>query len=50
MLDRVRGVYDILISASYTDAQKNESLKQIIDRIIYDRETDTLKIYYFYYC
>lgn len=50
MLDRIRSVYDILISASYTDAQKNESLKQIIDRIIYDRETDTLKIYYFYYC
>lgn len=49
MLLKVQGVYDILVSDSYTCAQKNEALKQIIDKVIYDKESDTLKIYYFFY-
>ena len=49
MLLKVRSVYDILISDSYTYVQKNEALKQIVDKIIYDKESDTLKIYYFLY-
>ena len=49
MLLRVQGVYDILVSDSFTAAQKNEALKQIVDKIIYDREQDSLKIYYFLY-
>ena len=47
MLLKVRSVYDILISDSYTYVQKNEALKQIIDKIIYDKESDSLKIYFF---
>ena len=27
--------------------QKNEALKQIVDKIIYDKESDSLKIYFF---
>ena len=49
MLLRVQGVYDILVSDSFTAAQKNEALKQIVDKIVYDREQDSLKIYYFLY-
>lgn len=49
MLQKVRSVYDILISNNYTYIQKNESLKQIIDKIIYDRKNDSLKIYFFLY-
>lgn len=49
MLLKVQGVYDILVSDSYTCVQKNEALKQIIDKIVYDKESDTLKIYYFFY-
>ena len=49
MLLKVHGVYDILVSDSYTCAQKNEALKQIIDKVIYDKESDILKIYYFFY-
>jgi len=49
MMLRVQGVYDILVSDSFTAAQKNEALKQIVDKIIYDREQDSLKIYYFLY-
>ena len=43
MLDRVSSVHDILVSDSYSLVQKNEALKQIIDKIVYDRESDTLK-------
>ena len=48
MLQKVRSVYDILISNNYTYVQKNEALKQIIDKIIYDRKNDSLKIYFSY--
>ena len=41
MLQKVRSVYDILISNNYTYIQKNEALKQIIDKIIYDRKNDS---------
>ena len=49
MLQKVRSVYDILISNNYTYIQKNEALKQIIDKLIYDRKNDSLKIYFFLY-
>ena len=49
MLQKVRSVYDILISDNYTYIQKNEALKQIIDKIIYNRKNDSLKIYFFLY-
>lgn len=49
MLEKVRNVYEIISSNQYTTTQKNEALKQIVDKIIYNRHEDTLKIYYFYY-
>lgn len=47
MLQKVHNLYDILVSDSYTYIQKNEALKQIVDKIIYNRDDDSLKIYYF---
>lgn len=49
MLQRVQSVYDILISDSYTVTQKSEALKQIVDKIVFDRKNNSLKIYYFLY-
>ena len=49
MLKRVQSIYTILESDKYTTAQKNEALKQIVDKIIYNRQENTLKIYFFYY-
>lgn len=49
LLEKVRSVYSILKSDNYTITQKSESLKQIVDKIVYDRPNDMLKIYYFYY-
>lgn len=49
MLGKIKSVYEILLSDSYTYVQKNEALKQIIDKIVYDKSSETLKIYYFLY-
>ena len=49
MLQRVRNTYNILKSDKYTITQKSEALKQIVEKIVYDRQSDTLKIYYFCY-
>ena len=46
-LYEVRSVYDILISDSYSYIQKSEALRQIIKKIIYNKEENSLKIYYF---
>lgn len=49
MLQRIRTVYDILKSDKYTTTQKSEALKQIVDKIVYNRKEDTLKIHCFCY-
>ena len=49
ILQKVKNVYVVLESSQYTTTQKSEVLKQIIDKIIYNRQDDTLKIYYFTY-
>lgn len=47
LLKKVSSVYSVISSDQYADAQKNTALRQIIDKIVYDRQTDTLKLYYF---
>ena len=49
ILKKVHNVYSIISSDNYTNIQKNTALRQIINMIIYYRETDTLKIFYFLY-
>lgn len=49
MLKKVRSAYEILESDQYTVTQKNEVLKQIVDKIVFNREDDTLEIYYYLY-
>ena len=49
ILKKVHNIYSIISSDQYTCTQKNSALRQIIDKIIYDRLTDTLKIFYFLY-
>lgn len=47
MYKKIKNVYELLISDDYTNAQKNEALRTIVDKLVYDRENDTLKIYYY---
>jgi DNA invertase Pin-like site-specific DNA recombinase len=48
LLDRVRNVYEIVNSESVDDVTKNEILKSIIEKIVYNKEKDTLEVYYYY--
>ena len=49
LLKKVHNAYSIISSDQYTNVQKNTALRQIIDKIVYNRQTDTLKIFYFLY-
>lgn len=48
MLDRVHNVYDILISKDIPEHVKNEMLKTIIEKIVYYRDSEKIKVYYYY--
>ena len=48
LLERVRNVYEIISSDAVDNAVKNEILKSVIEKIVYDRESDELKVYYYY--
>lgn len=43
----VSNICDILLSDDFDDCHKNKMLKSIIKKIVYDREAETLKIYYY---
>ena len=47
MLMRVKNVYDILSSDSVDATTKNEVLRSVVEKIVYDREEDELKVYYY---
>ena len=48
LLERVRNVYDIVSSDSVDPVTKNEILKSVIEKIVYDKTSDELKVYYYY--
>ncbi len=48
LLDRIKNVYEIVNSESVDDVTKNEILKSIIEKIVYNKEKDTLEVYYYY--
>lgn len=48
MLMRVKNVYDILSSDSVDVTTKSEVLRSVVDKIVYDREKDLLKVYYYH--
>ena len=48
MLMRVKNVYDILSSDSVDAMTKNEVLRSVVEKIVYDREEDELKVYYYH--
>lgn len=47
MLKKIQNVYEVVSSSDYTDQQKNEMLKTIVDKYVYDKENDTLNAYYY---
>lgn len=47
MLEKIYNGYEIVCSDKFTDQQKSEALKSIVDKIVYDKENDKLKIYFY---
>ena len=48
MLLRVKNVYDILSSDSVDMMTKNEVLRSVVEKIVYEKDKDLLKVYYCY--
>ena len=47
MLEKIGNVYEMLQSDNYSNQQKNEMLRSIVEKIVYTRATDTLDVYYY---
>ena len=47
MMQRISNVYDILTSETASRNDKNAAIKSIISEIVYDKKSETIKIYYF---
>lgn len=48
MLERVHNIYDLLQDENVSDEKKGDLIRSIVEKIIYDKESDSLKIYYYY--
>ena len=48
MHKRISTVCSILQSEYFDDTKKNQALSSIVEKIVYNKDTDTLDIYYFY--
>lgn len=47
LLSSIRNVKDILLSDHFTTLQKNIALKSIVDRIVYNKDTHHIDVYYY---
>ena len=47
MLQRISSVYQLLLSDAAMSV-KSEALRSVVEKIVYDKETDVLKVYYIY--
>ncbi len=47
LLRNIQGVYETIISDKFTNQEKNEALRDVVEKIIYDKQNDTLKVYYY---
>ena len=43
LLLKLHSVYDILVSDQYSTSEKNDAIRSVIDQVVYNRDTDTLK-------
>lgn len=47
MLSKIKSVVGILESEDFTTAEKNQALKSIVEKIVFDRETMHIELYYY---
>ena len=48
MKNRIQNVYDLISDDSFSDQEKSEALRSIVEKIVYNRDTDTADIYFYY--
>lgn len=48
MHERIRSVYDILISDQFSNQQKNEALRSIVEKIVWHKEEKLVEVFYYY--
>lgn len=48
MRKNLQNVYDVITSDNFTVQQKNETLKRIITKIVYNKSEDSFQLYYHY--
>ena len=48
MQERIRNVYDIITSDNFTDQQKSDAIRSIVEKIVYKKEEEMVEIYYYY--
>ena len=48
VVTRIKNAYDVITSEQFTLQQKNEALRSVVKKIVYNRDTDTLYVYYYY--
>lgn len=47
LMNNIRNVYEMISSDEFSNQQKNEALRSIIEKIVFDRKNDSLKLYYY---
>lgn len=47
LLKNIKNVFEMVSSDKFSDQEKNAALKTIIEKIVYERGSDSLKVYYY---
>lgn len=47
ILERIQDGYEMLCSNRFSDQEKNEALRSIVEKIVFDKENDKLKLFYY---
>lgn len=47
MMRKIKNVYEVISSPNYSNQQKNEMLRTIVDKFIFDKKNDRLDAYYY---
>lgn len=48
MLERIQSVYDILVSEQFTNQQKSEAIRSVIEKIVWHRDEKLAELFYYY--
>ena len=48
MLQKIQNAYNYVTSDNYSNQQKNDMLRSVIEKMVYDKENETLDVFYYY--